>query len=84
MTVHSRHFPNRTPSLRYYLSTCESALVYFEKEIREHPELAKAQAELARGWVYYGLKLFEVSKEGETERICDDIFEAEFPEVGKR
>lgn len=59
-------------------------LVYFEKEIREHPDLAKAQAELARGWVYYGLKLFEVSKEGEAERICDNIFETELPEDGKR
>lgn len=33
-----------------------------EREMVVHPDLARAQADLARGWINYGLHLFSNSK----------------------
>ncbi|XP_022902913.1 KIF-binding protein-like [Onthophagus taurus] len=64
-------------SARYYLSAAGSVLDRLERDMIDHPDLAKAEAELARGWIYYALKLFEASKAKDIDRICNEIFKDE-------
>lgn len=45
-----------------------------ERDMVPHPDLSKAQAELARGWVYYGIRLFEASKAVEAAKRCNFVF----------
>lgn len=45
-----------------------------EKDMVPHPDLGKAQAEIARGWIYYGIRLFEASKSQESNRRCAEVF----------
>ncbi|XP_017784357.1 PREDICTED: KIF1-binding protein homolog isoform X2 [Nicrophorus vespilloides] len=60
---------------RYYLSAAGSALDRVEAALIDHPELGKAQAELARGWIYYGLRLFDTSKSRDITKLCNKIFD---------
>ncbi|GJQ78804.1 hypothetical protein Trydic_g2646 [Trypoxylus dichotomus] len=64
-------------SARYYLSAAGNVLDRLERDMIDHPELAKAQAELARGWIYYALRLFDASKAKDIDRICNEIFQDE-------
>ncbi|KAI4462674.1 kif1-binding protein [Holotrichia oblita] len=64
-------------SARYYLSSAGNVLDRLERDMIDHPELAKAQAELARGWIYYALRLFDASKAKDIDRICNEIFRDE-------
>lgn len=47
-----------------------------------HPDLGKAQAELARGWIYYGIRLFDASKTLEDTRRCNEVFDNSTLEEG--
>lgn len=67
---------------RYYLSAAGNVLDRLERDMIDHPELAKAQAELARGWIYYALRLFDASKTKDIDRICNEIFRDESSSSG--
>lgn len=66
-------------SLRYHLSAAGSILDQLERDMIPHPELGKAQAELARGWIYYGIRLFEASKALESTKRCNFVFGDHIP-----
>lgn len=51
-----------------------------EATMSVHPELGKAQADLARCWIHYSLHLFGTSKKVILERMCK---EAEAQTTGK-
>lgn len=67
---------------RYYLSAAGNVLDRLERDMVDHPDLAKAQAELARGWIYYALRLFDASKAKDIDRICTEIFQDESSSSG--
>lgn len=66
-------------SAKYHLSAAGSILDQLERDMVPHPRLGKAQAELARGWIYYGMKLFDASKSLEVDRRCDIVFGEDEP-----
>lgn len=53
-----------------------------ERDMIDHPDLRKAQAELARGWIYYALRLFDSSKAKDIDRMCNEIFQDESSSSG--
>lgn len=59
-------------SFRYHLSAAGTVLDNLEVSMSQHPELGKAQADLARCWIHYGLHLFGTSKKYIMERMCKE------------
>lgn len=57
---------------RYHLSAAATVLDSLEATMSVHPELGKAQADLARCWIHYSLHLFGTSKKVILERMCKE------------
>ncbi|XP_018332004.1 protein KBP homolog, partial [Agrilus planipennis] len=55
---------------RYHLSAATTVLNRLERELVPHPELSRTQADMARGWVHYGLQLFNASTIYLTQKLA--------------
>lgn len=68
------HFPSLSEfcGLRYHLAAAGCVLDKLEEKLLQHPDLGKAQADLARCWIHYGLHLFGMSKKVILERMCNE------------
>lgn len=68
---------------RYHLSAAGTVLDSLEATMSVHPDLGKAQADLARCWIHYSLHLFGTSKKVILERMCKEA-EAQSCELFKK
>ncbi|XP_023018156.2 KIF-binding protein isoform X1 [Leptinotarsa decemlineata] len=65
---------------RYHLTAAQGVLDPLEIGLMPSPALFKAQAELARIWVNYGLQIFSVSKKSFLENIWNESKETPKPD----
>lgn len=54
------------------MSAAGTVLDSLEATMSVHPELGKAQADLARCWIHYSLHLFGTSKKVILEQMCKE------------
>lgn len=60
---------NKWVHARYHLTAAEIVLARLEYQLATNAELNRAQTELARTWIHYGLHLFNISKKVLLEEI---------------